>query len=76
MVLWESATGSLFTSDVINRLPSAEARSTGVAGALGPASERLLNLPIKTVYGGYYGCFDGSLVSDLISQKRALWKDL
>lgn len=75
MVLWEEATGSLFTSDVIVKRPSRETRTTGVAGALGPASERLLNLSVKNVYGGHYGRFDGALLPDLINKRRAAWQD-
>jgi glyoxylase-like metal-dependent hydrolase (beta-lactamase superfamily II) len=76
IVLWEEATGSLFTSDTLFDDPAPELRakyrplpeaSDPRRGAARIANlERLSELPVKTVYAGHFGRIGRSRMLDLI----------
>jgi glyoxylase-like metal-dependent hydrolase (beta-lactamase superfamily II) len=59
MVLWESATGSVFTSDTLYDDPLAERGAEAAADPDGYAAslQRLRALPVRTVYPGHYRPF-------------------
>ena len=67
--LWEEATGSLFTSDILY---------DGEHGLAWPPShprqymetlQRFLDLPVSTVYPGHYGLFNGDQMNELINEQ-------
>jgi len=76
LVLWEKATGSLFTSDTLFDDPAPELRTKyravpeasdpGRRGAQTANLRRLSELPVKTVYAGHFGRIGRSRMLDLI----------
>ena len=71
IALWESGSGSLFASDMLY---------DGSSGAAWPPDEpavyceslgRLLELPVRRVYPGHYGPFDGARMAVLIETQVA-----
>jgi glyoxylase-like metal-dependent hydrolase (beta-lactamase superfamily II) len=74
LAIWESATGSLFTSDMLY---------DGDHGLAWPPSEpqdycaslrRFRELPVECVYPGHYGIFDRQRMLEVIDEQLAISK--
>lgn len=66
IVLWEAATGFLFTGDTLLDDPLDRGFLPEDPAAFGASLERLARLPVKRVLAGHYGSFDKARMLDLI----------
>jgi len=71
MALWEAATGSLFTSDVLYDGPLYPAWPPEDVPSHVASLRRLRALPVTRVYPGHYGPFDGDRMRSLIDEQLA-----
>ncbi len=71
IALWESASGSLFTSDMLYDGSSGAAWPPDEPVAYCESLRRLLELPVRRVYPGHYGPFDGARMAVLIEAQLA-----
>ncbi len=71
IVLWESGSGSLFTSDMLYDGSSGPAWPPDEPAAYCESLRRWLKLPVRHVYPGHYGPFDGARMAVLIETQVA-----
>jgi glyoxylase-like metal-dependent hydrolase (beta-lactamase superfamily II) len=71
IALWESGSGSLFTSDMLYDGSSGAAWPPDEPAAYCESLRRLLELPVRRVYPGHYGPFDGARMAVLIETQVA-----
>ncbi len=71
IALWESASGSLFTSDMLYDGSSGAAWPPDEPVAYCESLRRLSELPVRRVYPGHYGPFDGARMAVLIETQAA-----
>jgi len=66
IALWEARTGSLFTSDMLYDGSSGAAWPPDEPAAYCDSLRRMSTLPVRRVYPGHYGHFDGARMQALI----------
>jgi glyoxylase-like metal-dependent hydrolase (beta-lactamase superfamily II) len=71
LALWEAATGSLFTSDMLYDGDHGPAWPPDDPGAYMASLRRVGELPVKFVYPGHYGPFDRARMTGLIDEQLA-----
>lgn len=71
IVLWEAATGSLFTSDMLYDGGHGPAWPPSDPAAYAATLRRLRDLPVARVYPGHYGPFDRPRMMALIEEQLA-----
>jgi glyoxylase-like metal-dependent hydrolase (beta-lactamase superfamily II) len=64
--LWEAATGTLFSGDIIYDGPLIEDAYHSNLDDYRASLERLLRLPVRTVHGGHFPSFSGQRLKQLI----------
>ena len=69
--LWEAATGSLFTSDMLYDGDHGLAWPPSDGESYVNSLRRFLDLPVTVVHGGHYGSFDGVRMREIIKQQIA-----
>ncbi|MDX1400691.1 MAG: MBL fold metallo-hydrolase [Kiloniellales bacterium] len=76
LALWEEATGSLFTSDMLYDGDHGPAWPPSEPGRYLESLERFAELPVSMVYPGHYGAFGGERMHALIAEQKALLEGL
>lgn len=71
LAIWEAATGSLFTSDMLYDGDHGPAWPPNDPCAYCTSLGRLRDLPVRHVYPGHYGPMDGGRMIDLIDEQLA-----
>ena len=71
IALWESCSGSLFTSDMLYDGSSGAAWPPAEPAAYCDSLRRISELPVRRVYPGHYGSFDGARMDALIKTQLA-----
>jgi glyoxylase-like metal-dependent hydrolase (beta-lactamase superfamily II) len=75
IALWEAATGTLFSGDIVYDGPLIEDTYHADADAYCQSMERLLDLPVRVVHGGHFPSYDGArhrrIVRDWLDAKDA-----
>jgi glyoxylase-like metal-dependent hydrolase (beta-lactamase superfamily II) len=71
IALWEAATGSLFTSDMLYDGEHGPAWPPDDPQAYIASLRRMRDLPVSTVYPGHYGRLDGERMATLIDAQVA-----
>jgi len=69
IALWEAGSGSLFTSDMLYDGASGAAWPPDAPAAYCESLGRLAELPVRRVYPGHYGPFDGGRMAALIESQ-------
>ena len=69
LALWETATGSLFTSDMLYDGGHGPAWPPDEPDAYDASLKRFRDLPVRTVYPGHYGPFGAERMRSLIDQQ-------
>lgn len=64
--LWESASGTLFSGDIIYDGPLVEDAYHANLEDYAASLERLYRLPVRTVHGGHFGSFSGASLRSMI----------
>jgi glyoxylase-like metal-dependent hydrolase (beta-lactamase superfamily II) len=60
IALWEAATGTLFSGDIVYDGPLIEDTPHADAAAYVASMRRLLGLPVRVVHGGHFPSYDGT----------------
>lgn len=75
IALWEAATGTLFSGDIVYDGPLIEDTYHSDAAGYRRSMERLLALPVRVVHGGHFPSYDGArhrrIVRDWLDAKDA-----
>jgi len=71
IALWESGSGSLFTSDMLYDGSSGAAWPPDEPAAYRESLGRLSELPVRRVYPGHYGPFDAARMATLVETQLA-----
>jgi glyoxylase-like metal-dependent hydrolase (beta-lactamase superfamily II) len=66
IALWEAATGTLFSGDVVYDGPLIEDTYHADAADYVGSMRRLLALPVRTVHGGHFPSYDGARHREII----------
>ena len=66
--LWEAATGTLFSGDIVYDGPLIEDAYHSNLDDYATSLQRLRQLPIRTVHGGHFPSFSGERLRELIDQ--------
>ena len=66
--LWEAATGTLFSGDIVYDGPLIEDAYHSNLDDYATSLQRLRQLPIRTVHGGHFPSFSGERLRALIDQ--------
>ncbi|MNN80970.1 hypothetical protein D3C81_1977430 [compost metagenome] len=64
--MWEQATGTLFSGDIIYDGPLIEDAYHSNLHDYAASLERLRQLPIRTVHGGHFPSFSGQRLREMI----------
>jgi len=71
MALWDAAEGALFAGDTLFADPEpARVLNPDDHRAFDASLDRLLTLPVRTVYGGHFGAFPGSRMPAIVADYR------
>ncbi|MFP6729635.1 MAG: MBL fold metallo-hydrolase [Alphaproteobacteria bacterium] len=71
LALWEAATGSLFTSDMLYDGNHGPAWPPSDPESYCSSIRRMRKLPVKHVYPGHYGTMDGARMLEVIDEQLA-----
>jgi glyoxylase-like metal-dependent hydrolase (beta-lactamase superfamily II) len=71
LALWEEETGALFTSDMLYDGAHGPAWPPAAPARYADSLRRFAALPVKTVFPGHYGPFDGRRMQRLIADQLA-----
>lgn len=66
IMLWESASGTLFSGDTVYNGPLIDDAYHSSIDAYIETMERILDLPVRVVHGGHFPSFDGKRYRELI----------
>ena len=65
-MLWEAASGILFSGDMVYDGPLIDDAYHSDVPAYVASMKRILDLPVRVVYGGHFPSFDGARYRELI----------